>query len=127
MVDETYITLPEQLLAIAVGPVECLQCGRERDTDGWSVCVSTFGCGYIPGLSKTAPAAAKVLIESAELIEEMETIFDLRWSADMRAIKRWQTANPGNDLTWPDHADLVVWLMDQLDGLRIIKEDRDGA
>lgn len=41
--------------------------------------------------------------------------FDLRWKADMRAIKRWQEAHPGNDLVWPDHADLCVWLMEQLD------------
>ena len=31
----------------------------------------------------------------------------------MRAIKRWQTAHPGHELTWPDHADLVVWLSGQ--------------
>ena len=44
--------------------------------------------------------------------------FNLRWNADMRAIKHWQAAHPGNDLVWPDHADLVVWLLEQLDALR---------
>lgn len=44
--------------------------------------------------------------------EELQKSFDLRWDADQRAIKRWQDANPGSDLTWPDHADLVVWLLD---------------
>lgn len=39
--------------------------------------------------------------------------FDVRWEADQRAIKRWQEAHPGNDLVWPDHADMVVWLMEQ--------------
>jgi hypothetical protein len=39
--------------------------------------------------------------------------FDLRWKADMRAMSRWRKAHPGNELVWPDHADLVVWLLDR--------------
>jgi len=46
--------------------------------------------------------------------EGLQLAFDLRWKADRRAIKRWQAAHPGNDLTWPDHADMVVWLMEQI-------------
>lgn len=38
----------------------------------------------------------------------------LRWNADMRAIKRWHDAG-GDELTWPDHADLVVWLLERLE------------
>lgn len=45
---------------------------------------------------------------------ELQQIFDLRWQADQRAIKRWQAAT-GRTMTWPDHADLCVWLMEQLD------------
>lgn len=52
--------------------------------------------------------------ELRESVVEIEAIFDMRWAADMRAIKRWQAAT-GRDLTWPDHADLVVWLLEQLD------------
>jgi hypothetical protein len=52
---------------------------------------------------------------AAELIREMDETFDFRWQADMRAIKRWQAAYPGNDLVWPDHADLLVWLMEQIE------------
>lgn len=55
------------------------------------------------------------LTEAACDIEGYESSFSLRWDADMRAIKRWQAANPGNDLTWPDHADLVVWLLGELE------------
>lgn len=47
--------------------------------------------------------------------DALQKTFDLRWNADRRAIKRWQEAHPGNELTWPDHADLVVWLMEQVD------------
>ena len=45
---------------------------------------------------------------------ELEASFDLRWKADMRAIKLWQGAT-GKTLVWPDHADMVVWLLEQLD------------
>ena len=49
-------------------------------------------------------------------IKDQERRFELRWNADMRAIKRWQAAAPAGEdrsLTWPDHADLVVWLLEQ--------------
>jgi hypothetical protein len=50
----------------------------------------------------------------AELAERRAS-FNLRWQADMRAINMWQQAHPERgDLVWPDHADLVVWLMDAL-------------
>jgi len=48
-------------------------------------------------------------------LEEMEQSFDLRWKADMRAIKMWQEGHPERELTWPDHADMVVWLLTALD------------
>lgn len=45
-------------------------------------------------------------------LEELEASFDLRWKADMKAIKKWQKAT-GRTLVWPDHADLCVWLLGQ--------------
>ena len=33
----------------------------------------------------------------------------------MRAIQRWRAAAPGRDLTIPDHADLCVWLLEQVE------------
>ena len=50
---------------------------------------------------------------SLEELQQLKASFDLRWNADMRARKLWQEAHPGNDLVWPDHADLCVWLMEQ--------------
>lgn len=51
----------------------------------------------------------------AELAEH-EATFKLRWDADMRAIKRWRAEHPeARALTWPDHADLVIWLLTQLE------------
>lgn len=66
-------------------------------------------------------AAMDLIIEQALEIRDLRrraaedrASFDLRWAADMRAIKRWQAAT-GKLLTWPDHADLVVWLLGQLE------------
>lgn len=55
----------------------------------------------------------EALLEDAQ---EMDASFNLRWEADMRAIKRWQKAHSGNERVWPDHADMVVWLMEQIEG-----------
>lgn len=46
---------------------------------------------------------------------ELQQAFDLRWAADQRAIASWQAAHPGNDLVWPDRADLVLWLIERTD------------
>lgn len=59
--------------------------------------------------------------------DELQQSFDLHWRASMRAIKRWQEAHPGSDLTWPDHADLVVWLLEQLDAARDAEGRSDDA
>ena len=59
----------------------------------------------------------KLLIQLDDLQrenDELDKSFDLRWDADMRAIKMWHDAG-NTPKAWPDHADLVVWLLDQLD------------
>jgi hypothetical protein len=56
----------------------------------------------------------RLLHEAAVAMREHDYSFMLRWKADMRALKRWQAAT-GQELTWPDHADLVVWLLEQLE------------
>lgn len=48
---------------------------------------------------------------------ELQEAFDMRWKADMRAVAMWRAENPSNDLVLPDHADLVVWLLDQGDAI----------
>lgn len=47
-------------------------------------------------------------------IAEQQSSFELRWDADMRAIQQWQEAT-GKELQLPNHTDLCVWLMRQLD------------
>lgn len=63
--------------------------------------------------AKKYDLAGHVLLLIAR-VRELEATFDLRWKATMRAINRWQQAT-GKDMTWPDHADLCVWLLDQID------------
>lgn len=73
-------------------------------------------------------AACADFHEAAERIEELEQLFDLRWAADMRAIKAWQIAHPDKPKTWPDHADLGTWCLSRIEALEaalreIIQED----
>jgi hypothetical protein len=51
--------------------------------------------------------------ELKDQVDELELLFDIRWRADRIAIKRWQKET-GEDMKWPDHADMVVWLLNKL-------------
>jgi hypothetical protein len=62
------------------------------------------------------------LAAAKEEAESLQATFDLQWEADQRAIKRWQAAHPGNDLVWPDRADMVVWLMEKHAKLAALRE-----
>ncbi len=55
-------------------------------------------------------ALRAALDEAERAQDDFQASFDLRWKADMRAIKRWQEKHPKRDKVWPAHADLVVWL-----------------
>ena len=57
------------------------------------------------------------VLTAADRIERLEQTFDLRWSADMRAIEIWRKDNPGNELVMPDHTDLCVWLLARVEKL----------
>ncbi len=50
--------------------------------------------------------------------DDLQRTFDRMWDADMRAIKLWQAANPGNDHVWPDRSKLTLWLLDQITAFR---------
>jgi len=72
---------------------------------------------YCPQCEKSCKECRCMEEEMAELqykIKELEASADLRWKADMRAIKMWHDAG-NDDMVWPDHADLVVWLAKQLE------------
>jgi hypothetical protein len=48
-------------------------------------------------------------------LRDYEASFDLRRAADKRAIARWREGYPEREPLWPDHADLVAWLLERLD------------
>lgn len=68
--------------------------------------------------TKLAPMVAEAQAEARELraeLAELQASSDLRWNADQRARERWRAAHPDQPLTWPDHVDLCVWLMAELE------------
>lgn len=90
---------------------------EQRITD-----LETRNKNLVKALSDSGPI--KKIVDKLEATEqrnqELETenaeykaSFDLRWKADMRAIKKWHDAG-GDKMMWPDHADLCVWLIDRI-------------
>lgn len=69
---------------------------------------------------------ASECLRRREEATDNDASFQFRWDADMRAIKRWQKAHPGREKTWPDHADLVGWLLEQLES-PIINDSEKGS
>lgn len=65
----------------------------------------------------TCPCCRQPL-NAKEERDELDYSFHLRWRCDLRAIERWQQAHPDRDHVWPDHTDLLVWLLEQLDALK---------
>lgn len=48
---------------------------------------------------------------------EWDKVLEMRHEADVRAIRRWRAASPGRDLMLPDHADLVLWMIDERENM----------
>lgn len=72
-----------------------------------------------PGESEGLLSDMSVILDAVSKERDaLRATFDLQWAADQRAIKAWQEAHPGNDLVWPDRADMVVWLMEELEQAR---------
>lgn len=72
----------------------------------------------------TAPASSfnhndkeflREVLKRIEELEDLDSTFELRHKADIRAIKQWREGHPERELKMPDHADLVCWLIDELD------------
>lgn len=54
----------------------------------------------------------------ADQIADLERTFDLRWKADMRAIEGWRADDADRrKLVFPNHTDIVIWLLERLDSL----------
>lgn len=90
---------------------------RDLDETVACICVESDAPGTLRLREYPAIELTLVLDEkAADRIADLEFTFDLRWQADMRAIERWRAADPDRRmLVMPDHADLVVWLLERLE------------
>lgn len=57
----------------------------------------------------------KAIEHRNEEIEKLEASHQLRMRADDRALRKWRAAHPNKVMYLPDHADLCVFLMTELD------------
>ena len=78
----------------------------------------------IAATATTSPARRKTRRQPARL--SCSLCLDLRQAADEMAIAKWSAAHPVSELMIPDHADLVIWLLDQLAGVSHYEKTPDG-
>jgi hypothetical protein len=73
-----------------------------------------------PDHDETKKAALAFQYDEAMASElaEWKASFDLYYDASQRAIKMWQEAHPDQADIWPDQANLIVWLMEELTGAK---------
>jgi hypothetical protein len=57
---------------------------------------------------------------------ELQLWFDVRQAADMMALSTWRSLHPDDETLIPEHADLVIWLLDQLAGINRIERTDAG-
>jgi hypothetical protein len=75
------------------------------------------GCDRAPVLHPNEIGDSLCVFRLLDALEEGERSFALRQRADQRAIDRWRSGVPSRELVSPDHADLVVWLLERVDQL----------
>jgi hypothetical protein len=51
-------------------------------------------------------------------VAEYEATFDAAWEADMRGVRMWREAHPGNDMVLPDRASFTAWILAEIMRLR---------
>ena len=63
--------------------------------------------------------AADAIRELIEDRDDLQRTFDMMWATQQRAIQAWQERHD-KPLTWPDHAKLVEWLLEDRERLRAV-------
>ena len=74
--------------------------------------------GYV-----TQEELVKRILESEANVDEMHHTFDMQWRAAARARAMWQEQTGRHD-TWPDTGNLMHWLMQRVDAIRVLAELR---
>jgi len=62
--------------------------------------------------------AADTIIRLTAEVAEYKSSFDAAWEADMRGVRMWREAHPGNDMVLPDRADFTSWILAEIMRLR---------
>jgi hypothetical protein len=52
-------------------------------------------------------------------VRDLRELFDRLWAAEQRGIKSWQAAT-GRELTWPDTAAFVLWLLSRVEHADVV-------
>lgn len=113
------VTYPEQHVAyLAVEALTSLRAERDTAISQFRYVAKSNAVNF----DRMKVAESSLAAEKLR-VAELEQTFNMRWEAQQHAIKRWQDAHPGNDLVWPDHADLIVWLLGELEAARTLIEE----
>ena len=76
-------------------------------------------CHAFTGTPKKAPTPTSEA--------ELQFWFDIHQASDQMALAQWRAAHPtASDQHIPEHADLVIWLLDQLAGLNRVERTESG-
>lgn len=95
---------------------EALRAERSAAFEVPNAALVVEGVARIKAGEMVQPEYIRAIVEAGSLAVEICAGFEMRRQADERAIRMWQAADQGKRrLIWPDHADLVVWLLDALE------------
>lgn len=56
----------------------------------------------------------QIIQHAHDELQDLQNVFDSTWKANQRGIKAWQEKT-GKTNTWPDQANMVEFLMDEID------------
>jgi hypothetical protein len=62
--------------------------------------------------------AADTITRLTAEVAEYKSLFDAAWEADMRGVRMWREAHPGNDMVLPDRANFTSWILAEIMQLR---------
>lgn len=65
---------------------------------------------------------AKFLIGRIEELEtevaEIQSVWDLTWKADQKAIEIWRTSHPRDETVFPDRSKMTEWMLERITALK---------
>ena len=78
-------------------------------------CGSFVDRGFYFGWEAGKEAERDRIRELEAQLAELSNLFELRWKRDVEAVSKWQAAGTGRELSHPDRADLVVFLLEMME------------